>query len=160
MHYYRWLGLSYWRYFVCWWRSWASFDYRLHQFIGAVETGNYKKECFILTLDFERIIYKLILEDVFNLKFWHAFFDGVRWLNYFSHSFNVLNIWTDRRNFIKKKCKQMFYFKKYKFRNFSTRLKTMIESNSTWEGAFYQSECVKINSSWVIFIFSLYVLYY
>ena len=37
------------------------------------------------------------------------------------------------------------------------RLKNKIENNSTWEDAFYQSELVKINSSWVIFIFSLYV---
>ena len=39
------------------------------------------------------------------------------------------------------------------FRTFihCTHLKKMIESNSTWEGAFYQSEWVKINSSWVIF---------
>ena len=29
----------------------------------------------------------------------------------------------------------------------------MIENNSTWEGAFYQSEGVKVNSSWHIFIF-------
>ena len=32
-----------------------------------------------------------------------------------------------------------------------------IENNLTWEGAFYQSEWVKINSSWVVLIFSLYV---
>ena len=32
-----------------------------------------------------------------------------------------------------------------------------VENNSTWKGAFYQSEWVKINSSWVILIFSLYV---
>ena len=34
-----------------------------------------------------------------------------------------------------------------------TRLKKKIENNSTWESAFYQSEWVKINSSWVTFIF-------
>ena len=28
-------------------------------------------------------------------------------------------------------------------------LKKKIENNSTWEGAFYQSEWVEINSSWV-----------
>ena len=39
----------------------------------------------------------------------------------------------------------------------SARLKKMIESNSTWEGAFYQSEWVKMNLSWIIPIFSLYV---
>ena len=38
-----------------------------------------------------------------------------------------------------------------------TRLKIKIENNSTWEGAFYQSEWVKMNSSWVILVFSLYV---
>ena len=32
----------------------------------------------------------------------------------------------------------------------------MKENNWTWEGAFYRSEWAKINSSWVIFIFSLY----
>ena len=31
------------------------------------------------------------------------------------------------------------------------RLKKKIENNSTSEGAYYQSEWVKINSSWVIF---------
>ena len=36
-------------------------------------------------------------------------------------------------------------------------LRNKFENNSTWEGAFYQSEWDKINSSWVIFIFSLYV---
>ena len=35
-----------------------------------------------------------------------------------------------------------------------TRLKNKIENNSIWEGAFYQSEWVKINSCWVISIFS------
>ena len=30
----------------------------------------------------------------------------------------------------------------------------------TWEDAFYQSEWVKANSSWVIFVFSLYVCCY
>ena len=37
-----------------------------------------------------------------------------------------------------------------------TRLKKKIENNSTWEDVFYQSEWAKINSSWVIFIFSLF----
>ena len=37
-----------------------------------------------------------------------------------------------------------------------TRLKNTIENNSTWEGAFYQSAWVKINSSWVILVFSIY----
>ena len=35
----------------------------------------------------------------------------------------------------------------------STRLINKIENNSTWEGAFYQNEWVKINSSWVSFVF-------
>ena len=39
-----------------------------------------------------------------------------------------------------------------------TGLKNKIENNSTWGGAFYQSEWVKINSSWVTLVFSLYVL--
>ena len=34
-----------------------------------------------------------------------------------------------------------------------TCLKNKIESNSTWERTFYQTEWVKINSSCVIFIF-------
>ena len=38
-----------------------------------------------------------------------------------------------------------------------TRLKNKIENNSTWEAAFYQSEWVKVNSSWVVLFFSLYV---
>ena len=29
----------------------------------------------------------------------------------------------------------------------STRLKNKVENNSTWEGAFYESKWVKINSS-------------
>ena len=37
----------------------------------------------------------------------------------------------------------------------TTRLKNKIENNSTWEGDFYQSEWVKINSNWVILVFSL-----
>ena len=32
-----------------------------------------------------------------------------------------------------------------------------IENNSTWEGAFYQGEWAKDNSSWVILVFSRYV---
>ena len=38
-----------------------------------------------------------------------------------------------------------------------TPLKLKIENNSAWEGAFYHNEWVKINSSWVTFIFSRYV---
>ena len=34
-----------------------------------------------------------------------------------------------------------------------TRLKKMIENNSSWEGAFYQSEWIKINPSSVLFIY-------
>ena len=34
-----------------------------------------------------------------------------------------------------------------------TRLKNKIENNSIWEVAFYWSEGVKINSSWVLFLF-------
>ena len=34
--------------------------------------------------------------------------------------------------------------------------KKKTENNASWESAFYQSEWVKMNSSWVIFIFSLY----
>ena len=34
-----------------------------------------------------------------------------------------------------------------------TRLKKKTENNSAWEGAFYQSDWVKINSSWVILVF-------
>ena len=41
--------------------------------------------------------------------------------------------------------------------NIYSRLKNKIENNSTWEGAFYQSEWVKINWSWVILVFSRYV---
>ena len=37
----------------------------------------------------------------------------------------------------------------------STGLKKKIENYLTWEGAFYQSEWVKINSSGVIFVFTL-----
>ena len=36
-----------------------------------------------------------------------------------------------------------------------TRLKIKVENNSTWEGAYYQSEWVKINS--VILVVPLYV---
>ena len=39
---------------------------------------------------------------------------------------------------------------------YSAGLKNKIENNSTWKRAFYQSEWDIINSSWVIFIFSLY----
>ena len=36
-----------------------------------------------------------------------------------------------------------------------TRLKNKdLKNNSTWEGAFYQNEWAKINSSWVYFILS------
>ena len=31
-----------------------------------------------------------------------------------------------------------------------THLKNKIENNSTWKGAFYQNEWVKIDSNWVI----------
>ena len=34
-----------------------------------------------------------------------------------------------------------------------TLLKNKIETNSTWEGAFYVSEWDKINPSWVLFKF-------
>ena len=34
-----------------------------------------------------------------------------------------------------------------------TRLKNKIDNNSTWEGAFYQSEWVKTNSCWVSLVF-------
>ena len=40
-----------------------------------------------------------------------------------------------------------------------TCLKNKVENNSTWEGAFCQSECVKINSGWDILVFSLYAGY-
>ena len=33
-------------------------------------------------------------------------------------------------------------------------LKIKIENNSTWEGAFFLGEWVKINSSWIIVIIS------
>ena len=43
-----------------------------------------------------------------------------------------------------------FYFKdKSSFKMKCASLKNKIENNSTWEGAFYQSEWAKINSSWV-----------
>ena len=37
----------------------------------------------------------------------------------------------------------------------SKHLKNKIENNSTWEGVFYQIDWVKMNSSWVILVFSL-----
>ena len=37
-----------------------------------------------------------------------------------------------------------------------TRIKKKIENNSASEGVFYQGEWIKMNWSWVIFIFSLY----
>ena len=49
-----------------------------------------------------------------------------------------------------------WFIRKRIFSSF-TRLKNKIENNSTWEGAFYQSEWVKINWSWVNLLFSLYV---
>ena len=42
-----------------------------------------------------------------------------------------------------------------------TRLKKKrVKNKSAWEGAIYQSGWAKMNSSWVIFIFSLYVCCY
>ena len=41
--------------------------------------------------------------------------------------------------------------------HYNPRLKNKIENNSICEGSFYQSEWVKINSSWIIFVFLLYV---
>ena len=39
-----------------------------------------------------------------------------------------------------------------------TGLKNKNESNSTWEGAFYQTEWVKIDSRWVILVSPLYII--
>ena len=39
----------------------------------------------------------------------------------------------------------------------ATHLKIKIENSSTWKGLFFPSEWDNINSSWVIFVFSLYV---
>ena len=55
----------------------------------------------------------------------------------------------------RKLCITIFNVRKYYF----TRLKNKIENNLTWEIAFTQSKWAKINSSSVIFIFSLYVWY-
>ena len=52
------------------------------------------------------------------------------------------------------KCKSIF---ENVFLVFKIRLKKMTGNNSAWEGAFYQSEWVKINSIWVILVISLYV---
>ena len=41
--------------------------------------------------------------------------------------------------------------------SFFARLISKIENNSTWGSAFYVSEWVKVISSWVILLFSLYV---
>ena len=38
-----------------------------------------------------------------------------------------------------------------------TRLKSKIENNSTWEGEFYKSEWVKINSNSVILFIYLFI---
>ena len=40
---------------------------------------------------------------------------------------------------------------------FISLLKNKIEDNSTWGGAFYKNLWVKINSHWVILVFSLSV---
>ena len=51
------------------------------------------------------------------------------------------------------------FFEKINFRFnewTNTSLKNKIKNNSFWEGSFYQSEWVEINSSWVILVFSLY----
>ena len=58
-------------------------------------------------------------------------------------------------------CRKAFaWMRYYRIRKWNfiqdTRLKNKIENNSTWEGAFYQSEWVKVYSSWVILVFSLY----
>ena len=45
-------------------------------------------------------------------------------------------------------------------KTYVTSLKKKLENNSTWEDAFYQSEWVKINTNWVILVFSLYVYCY
>ena len=54
---------------------------------------------------------------------------------------------------IKYSCENMIYFVFCVILN-SSRLKDKFENNSTWEGAFNQSEWVNINSGRVIFIFS------
>ena len=38
-------------------------------------------------------------------------------------------------------------------------LKNKIENNSTWDGAFYESEWVEINSNWVILFFKCNTIY-
>ena len=45
----------------------------------------------------------------------------------------------------------------YSYLSRETHLKNKTEINSSWEGAIYQSEWAKINSSWVVFNFFLYV---
>ena len=52
------------------------------------------------------------------------------------------------------KTKTFEYF--FTFLYVHTHLKNKIENNSTWEGEFYQSEWVKIYSSWVILVFWLH----
>ena len=41
-----------------------------------------------------------------------------------------------------------------------THLQNKTEKNSSWERAFYESEWVKINSSWIILVFSIHACYY
>ena len=61
------------------------------------------------------------------------------------------------KHFQRKKDSVTFELSQCVYVEIYTRSKNEIENNSAWEGVFYQSEWVKINSSWVILVFSLYV---
>ena len=54
-------------------------------------------------------------------------------------------------------CEDLIDVYKNKIDVYGTLLKNKIENNLNWEGAFYQTEWVKIISSSVILVFSLYM---
>ena len=67
----------------------------------------------------------------------------MNWEMNFVKNFELKNFWT-----VMYACYYYFFIYKAKFSVHIkyTRLKNKIENNSAWEGAFYQSERVKINS--------------
>ena len=79
-----------------------------------------------------------------------------RFLTFWIHMYLIL--W---QSFTPKMCMLISFKRNNKKSSFPfqycTRLINKIENNSTWEGAFYQSEWVNVYSSWVILVFSLYV---
>ena len=146
-----WIHFNSFIFIKCTCSSWVIFDHLFQTF------NHFSQPCIkqlMLSFHLSKNVTKAFVVDLnllflCRILFWFLYFRNFKRgakISKITQRSSIINLYYDLHHF------DEIFICMMKFK-LVTRLKNKIENNSTWEGAFYQSEWVKINSKWVFSFF-------